>query len=172
MHVARRPARSPWSRASRCRQTKTRSSSKSSTRAFLYAADSVAPMTVPNVVSHFHAMGFPLAFDYTGTRDNSAWLSVPAAIRFFESLDPAAARAHMRSLLDRCTAELAKLGAEPIAPLAPNVAMRSFHLPQARAATADDVAKMMGELWNEERIQVACHAFEGMLLLRVSAQAY
>jgi isopenicillin-N epimerase len=140
--------------------------------AFLYASDTVAPMTRPNVVSHFHAMEFPLAFDYTGTRDNSGWLAVPAAIRFLEGLDPGAARAHMRAILERCTAELETLGAKPIAPLAPNVAMRSFHLPQDRPATPDDAALMMRGLWEEERIQVACHAFEGRLLLRVSAQAY
>src|SRR5688572_22752788 len=60
--------------------------------AFLYASREVAARTRPNVVSHFIALGFPQSFDFTGTRDNSGWLSVPAAIRFFEELDPVAAR--------------------------------------------------------------------------------
>ena len=140
--------------------------------AFLYASDAVAPMTRPNVVSHYIAMGFPRAFDFTGTRDNSAWLSVPAALRFYESLDPPRMREHIRDLLDGCSAALSSLGAKPVGPLDASAAMRAFHLPQPRPATPDDVTALMREYWDEERMQLAAYAFDGALLLRISTQVY
>ena len=140
--------------------------------AFLYAADEVAPMTRPNVVSHYHAKGFPDAFDYTGTRDNSSWLSAPAALRFFEQLAPGEARSYQRQLLEFATERLARVDARPIAPLALAGAMRSFHLPQARAATPEDATEVMRTFWERDRIQVHASAFDGKLLTRVSAQVY
>jgi len=140
--------------------------------AFLYAADAVAPMTRPNVVSHFIAMGFPRAFDFTGTRDNSGWLSVPAALGFHESLDPPRMRQHMRKLLDASSEMLSALGAKPVGPLKESVALRSFQLPQVGSATPDHVSNLMRDFWEKERMQLAAHAFEGALLLRISAQAY
>ncbi len=140
--------------------------------AFLYASDAVASITRPNVVSHFDEMGFPRAFDYTGTRDNSGWLAIPAALKFFESLDPAAARAHHTRLLEECSVLLASIGIQPIAPMGFSASMRSFLLPQERAATQLDVTELMRMLWERERIQMTAMLFREQLLVRVSAQAY
>jgi isopenicillin-N epimerase len=140
--------------------------------AFLYVADEVAPMTRPNVVSHYIAQGFPDAFDYTGTRDNSAWLAAPAALRFFEKLEPGEARAYQRQLLELATESLEQIGVHPIAPLALAGTMRSFLLPQARAATPDDAIDVMRTFWERDRIQAHASAFDGKLLTRISAQVY
>jgi isopenicillin-N epimerase len=140
--------------------------------AFLYASDSVARMTRPNVVSHYIAMGFPRAFDFTGTRDNSAWLSVSAALDFHASLDPEGMRAHFSRLLQAATDRLGALGARSVCPPSMCGAMRAYALPQQRAATQEDVSALMRSYWDEERIQLAGYAFEGALLLRISAQAY
>ena len=140
--------------------------------AFLYASDAVAPMTRPNVVSHYIAMGFPRAFDFTGTRDNSAWLSVPAAQRFHEDLGFSGARAYQTRLLQVCTEGLASIGAQPISPANLCAAMRSFVLPQKRPATTDDVSMLMRSYWDDRRIQLAAHAFQEKLLLRFSAHVY
>ena len=140
--------------------------------AFLYASDAVAPMTRPNVVSHFIAMGFPRSFDFTGTRDNSAWLATPAAVRFFEDLDPAAAWAYQRGLVAAASDALAPLGACAVAPLETCAAMRSFVLPQDRAATEDDALALMRTLWREERIRAQAVKLGDLLLYRFSAQVY
>jgi selenocysteine lyase/cysteine desulfurase len=50
--------------------------------------------------------------------------------------------------------------------------MRSFVLPQRRAATAADVEVLMKALWQRHRIQSMAVAFRESLLLRVSAQVY
>jgi isopenicillin-N epimerase len=139
---------------------------------FLYASEEVAPMTRPNVVSHFIGMGFPRAFYFTGTRDNSAWLAMPAAIDFHERLDPPAARAYEARLLERCTEIMASIGAEPVAPMNCCAAMRSFRLPQRRAAVADDAPALMRSTWEKERVQSHGSVFAASLVTRVSAQVY
>ena len=140
--------------------------------AFLYASSGVAPMTRPNVVSHFIDAGFPASFDYTGTRDNSAWLAAPAAIGFFERLDPEAARAYQRRLIGTASDLMAGIGARPVGPIEMCAAMRAFVLPQGRPATPQDAAELTRVMWELERIQTQVKAFGPELLLRVSAQVY
>ncbi len=140
--------------------------------AFLYAAPDVAPLTQPHVVSHFIEMGFPKSFDYMGTRDNTAWLAIPAAIKFFQDLGPDAVWAYQRKLIAACSEAMIAIGAEGVSGLDMCAAMRTFVLPQQRAAVVDDRFVVMQELWNRERIQIAANTLDGKLLLRVSAQVY
>ena len=140
--------------------------------AFLYAAPRVADITRPNVVSHFIGMGFPHSFDFTGTRDNSSWLAVPAAIRFFEELDPVAARRYQSRLVRIASDLLPSIGARVVGPTDMCAAMRSFILPQARPATDADKDELERTLWEKDRIQVMAKAFGGELLLRISGQVY
>jgi isopenicillin-N epimerase len=140
--------------------------------AFLYASKDVCDITRPSVVSHFIDMGFPRSFDWTGTRDNSAWLAIPAALKFFAALDPAAARAYQRRLLGICSELLFSIGAREVAPIDLCAAMRSFMLPQRRPATAEDAVEIVRALWEGERIQAMAVKFADALLLRVSSQVY
>jgi isopenicillin-N epimerase len=140
--------------------------------ALLYASASVAAATRPPVISHFVGMGFPRSFDWVGTRDYSAWLTAPAAIRFHQGFDTAAVRDHHRGVLDAATAALAGVGAEPVGPIGLCAAMRSFVLPQRRPATREDALALARALWDEERIQAMAVALGERLLLRVSSQVY
>lgn len=140
--------------------------------AFFYASPRVAAMTRPVLTSHFIAMGFPRSFDYVGTRDNSGWLAIPAAIAFFNELGPEKFRRHNHALIEHGTELLAKIGAEPIAPLEMSAAMRAFILPQGRSAEENDAQNLKGMLWDDERIQVNTNSMMGELLIRICAQAY
>lgn len=140
--------------------------------AFLYATEEVAGQTVPLSVSHWHELRFPRAFDYVGTRDVSAFLSVPAAIDFVERFSAAEVRDYLHALSREGVALAARLGAEPIAPDAMFAAMRAYTLPQRREAVPDDALQLMQGLWEKHRVQVASSAFHGKLLLRLSAQIY
>lgn len=140
--------------------------------AFLYAAPEAAGMTRPPVASHFVHLGFPRSFDWIGTRDYSAWLAVPAAIRFHSGLGPAALRERQVALLRTATQILGALGIAPVAPMELCAAMRSFELPLARPAAQADAVWLMRELWDHDRVQAMAVAFGERLLLRVSAQAY
>jgi len=140
--------------------------------AFLYASPRVAATTRPPVISHFVEMGFPRSFDWVGTRDYSAWLSVPAAIGFHEGFDAAAVRDHHGRVLEAATGALAAVGVKPVGPMALCAAMRSFVLPQRRPATREDALALARALWDEERIQAMAVAHGERLLLRVSSQVY
>ena len=140
--------------------------------AFLYASPDVAPLTQPNLISHFVAMGFPRAFDYVGTRDNSGWLATPAALRFFQNLGPASVRDYQRQIIALSSALLVGLGAAPVSGLEMCAAMRSFVLPQTRAAKPEDAEILLRALWDAERIQTRPLVFAGKLTLRISAQVY
>ncbi|HWH40201.1 MAG TPA: aminotransferase class V-fold PLP-dependent enzyme [Usitatibacter sp.] len=140
--------------------------------AFLHAAAEVAAATAPLVVSHYAGSGFPRAFDWAGTRDYTAWLSIPAALRFFASLDPPRAREYRAGLIRHATGRLAAIGARPVGSDELACAMRSFMLPQSRGATPADAEELVRGLWQRHRIQSMAVAFEQALLLRVSAQVY
>jgi isopenicillin-N epimerase len=140
--------------------------------AFLYAAAEVALRTVPLSVSHWHALGFPRAFDYVATRDVTGFLSVPAAIDFIERLGVEKVRAYLSELSRAGAGLMRELGAEAVAPDAMFAAMRAYILPQMRAAKAEDAVQLMTSLWDEHRIQAASNVFQGKLLLRLSAQIY
>jgi isopenicillin-N epimerase len=140
--------------------------------AFLYATEAVAGQTVPLSVSHWHELRFPRAFDYVGTRDVSAFLSVPAAIDFFERFDAAKVRDYLLQLSRDGVAMMARLGAEPVAPDAMFAAMRTYILPQRRETVPDDALQLMYGMWDKHRVQLASNAFQGKLLVRLSAQIY
>ena len=140
--------------------------------AMFYAAPEVASRTVPLSVSHWHALGFPLAFDYVGTRDISAFLSVPAALKFIDGFGIDAMRAHMVELARFGGRLMGEIGAEAVAPDAFFASMRAFILPQSRTATAADADALMHDMWSQHRIQIAAGDFEGKLLCRLSAQIY
>jgi isopenicillin-N epimerase len=50
--------------------------------AFIWAAPEQQAMLHPVVISHGYGQGFTAEFDWIGTRDPSAWLAIPTAIRF------------------------------------------------------------------------------------------
>lgn len=140
--------------------------------AFLYAHDEAAARVKPLSVSHYHAMAFPHGFDYVGTRDVTAYLSVPTAIEFVEEFGAADVRRYLREL-SRAGAEIVKpLGVTPLAPDAMFAAMRAYVLPQRRAVDHADVVQLMRGLWDKHRIQVAANAFQNHFILRLSPQIY
>ena len=140
--------------------------------AFLYAAPDAARLTAPALVSHYVALGFPRSFDWAGTRDYTAWLALPAALRFFETLDPPAARAYRDQLVRHATRAMEAIGAAAVATDALCGSMRSFALPQSRPGLQADADTLMRELWERHRIQSMATAFGDALLVRISAQAY
>lgn len=139
--------------------------------AFVHARAEVAASTQPLVVSHFVESGFPASYDWTGTRDYTGWLALPAALRFFDSLGGEAA-AHRERLIVQATQALERIGAGPVGGDDLACSMRSFVLPQRRAAIRNDVEELLAGLWQRHRIQAMAVTFADKLLLRVCAQAY
>lgn len=140
--------------------------------ALFYASADASPMPAPLSVSHWHEMGFPRAFDYVGTRDVTPFLSVAAALDFIERFGAAEVRAYLEGLSRDGDAIVRRLGAVPVAPDAMFAAMRAYVLPQRRPAEGDDALALMNTMWDEHRIWIASSAYQGKLLLRLSAQIY
>lgn len=123
---------------------------------------------------------FHLEFDWTGTFDPSAWLSVPSALRFMESVVPggwAAVMEHNRSLALRARDLLGeRLGVAPPAPDSMIGSMASLPLPDGDATVAPSLYgdPLQDRLLEEFAIEVpiAPWPHPPKRLVRVSAQLY
>jgi len=124
---------------------------------------------------------FQIEFQWTGTCDPTAWLTVPDAIGAMADLTPGgwpAIREHNRALAVAARRLLnAALGAEPIAPESMLGSLAAVRLPDGDADAPmsplyDDPVQR--GLWERERIEVPVIPWPAppKRLLRVSAQVY
>ncbi|MGH6928116.1 MAG: aminotransferase class V-fold PLP-dependent enzyme, partial [Dongiaceae bacterium] len=141
--------------------------------AFLWARKDVQADLHPTVISHGFEQGFANEFDWTGTRDPTAWLAIPAALAFYRSMGDGALRARNHDLAVTAGALLAqRWGTDIGAPDDMLGAMASVRLPGQRAATAEVAQALNNALWERHRIEVPLMAIGPHLWLRVSAQIY
>lgn len=120
-------------------------------------------------------------FDWPGTTDPTAWLSLPAALAFHESVMPGgidAVRAYQHALVLRGRAALLELfGAEPPAPDALIGAMVSLPLDGrfealARSHDGSPHSPLVRRLAEDHGIEVPISRFGDRWLLRITAQIY
>lgn len=108
-------------------------------------------------------------YEWMGTDEPSAFLSVPAAIDFQRQHNWPAVRRACHELLRAASSQILALSGLP--PLTPDgedwwVQMRALPLPPC------DPAQVQARLWHEWRVEVPCFYWEGRPLIRVSVQAY
>jgi isopenicillin-N epimerase len=140
---------------------------------FLWAAPERQADTHPLVISHGFGHGFTAAFDWIGTRDPTAWLSVPAAIDFHERLGALALRERNAALAREQATRLAQAWkTERGAPDALTGSMAAVRLPLREPATAERAQELRKRLFEDHRIEVPVTAFAGALWARISAHAY
>jgi len=141
--------------------------------AFLWAASERQGDVHPLVISHGYGQGFTAEFDWVGTRDPSAWLSVPAAIDFHEWLGGAKLRERNATLAREQATLLAHAwNTERGAPDALTGSMAAVRLPLREGAAAERALDLRRKLFHEHRIEVPVTAFAGALWARISAHAY
>jgi isopenicillin-N epimerase len=141
--------------------------------AFLWVAPERQADTHPLVISHGFGQGFTAEFDWVGTRDPSAWLSVPAAIDFHERLGGARLRERNAALAREQARLLARIWrTERGAPDGLTGSMAAVRLPLSEAATAERALQLRRTLFDAHRIEAPVTAFVGALWVRVSAHAY
>ena len=124
----------------------------------------------PLVASHGVADGFWPAFDWTGTRDPTALLAVPAALDFFGRAGWASVREHNNELARR-GAELVAERIGTSAPPADSLAAAMRLVPLARPLSEDEARAL--ERWLLDLgvvVPVTYHG--GWRWLRLSAQLY
>ena len=141
--------------------------------AILWAAPERQAELHPAVVSWGLDQGFTAEFDWTGTRDPSAYLSVPAAFAFADRLGPAAIRRHNHDLVRAGADILGGQADEPRragAALTASMTLAPLH---RRFGSGKEAAQVLRDwLLYEHRIEVPVVAFGERLWLRLSAQVY
>jgi isopenicillin-N epimerase len=140
--------------------------------AFLWARPDRQEGLHPVTISHGYEKGFLEEFDWTGTRDFSAFLSVPAAIDFHARLGGEALRARNAALAAEATALIARRLNTEIGATGPLAgAMGVVRLPIAGEATAEHAKALRARLL-DEKTDAPLHAMGGGIWLRLSAHAY
>jgi len=139
---------------------------------FLWAAPERQAGLHPAVISHGYGQGFVAEFDWTGTRDPSAFLAVPAALDFCGRLGGAALVARNRALAAAAGAWLAdRLGTEVGTAGAIAGSMATVRLPLAGQVTQARAAALAERLL-AAGTDAPPHLIDSAAWLRVSAHAY
>ncbi len=125
----------------------------------------------PLVTSEGTPGPFPSRFDYTGTRDYSALLAIPAALEFPERALgmtwPALTTTNIESLRLGVDLVQQRLAAVPCGPI--DLPMATLKMP----VTADPLeATSIGAILREHGVEVATMSRSGRLHVRLSAQPY
>ena len=141
--------------------------------AFLWVAPERQSDTHPLVISHGYDQGFTAEFDWIGTRDPSAWLSVPVAIDFQERLGGVKLRERNLALAREQATFLAESWkTERGAPDPLTGSMAAVRLPLPEPATTQRALELRRKLFDEHRIEAPVTAFADTLWVRISAHAY
>jgi isopenicillin-N epimerase len=128
----------------------------------------------PTVISHGYGGGIAAEFNWTGTRDLTAWLSAPAGIAFHNSLGGKALMERNRRLAADAASLLSDAWQTEVAGLPEHrAAMASVRVPKVAAGAIAEFGRLLHDrLLNKHRIQVPLFTIKGALWLRISAQAY
>ncbi|MDE2199503.1 MAG: hypothetical protein KGJ41_10825, partial [Rhodospirillales bacterium] len=135
---------------------------------FLWAAPARQAGLHPPVISHGLDRGFLAEFDWTGTRDPSAFLAVPAALDFWEGMGGMALATRNRALAAAAGAGLAaRLGTDVGTEGAGAGSMATVRLP-----IAPDQAEAFAARLLAAGTDAPAHRIGHGAWLRLSAQAY
>ncbi len=140
---------------------------------FLWASPTRQMAIHPLVISHGYGQGFTAEFDWIGTRDPTAWLTVPAAIEFHLKLGGQLLRERNALLAQEASRQLATQwntdrGSADLL----TGSMATVRLPLRAEATYDHAVALRAVLLKEHHIDVVITAFSGSLWARISAHAY
>ena len=127
----------------------------------------------PVAISHYLGQGFAAEFDFSGTRDNSAWLAVPEALDYLDALGPEAVRVHNEALAREAGEMLRDAwGSEIAAASRFSAAMSVVRLPGTSGADRGSARRLAQRLIEQHGITVGVMALDDSLWIRVSAQIY
>ena len=140
--------------------------------AFLWAKPDRQDNLHPTVISHGYGSGFLGEFDWTGTRDPSAWLAIGTAVDFHYELGGADLRARNAALADRAGAYLAdRLGTIVGGPRL-GAAMAMVLLPVGGPFNKARATQMRGRLLEEFATDAPLMPHRDGIWVRLSAHAY
>ncbi|MGQ0653877.1 MAG: aminotransferase class V-fold PLP-dependent enzyme [Betaproteobacteria bacterium] len=140
---------------------------------FLWAHPDAQHGLHPLAISHRYGDSMSAEFDWTGTRDFSAWLAVPDALDFAES----AARVHAHQLVVQAARRIAAAwnmqcdGSEAL-----HASMMAIRIPprmyEGEPASKPTAERLQREWLAKHAAAVAINPHSGALWLRLSGQIY
>ena len=143
---------------------------------FLWAAPGRESGLMPNVLSWDINQSFPSNFAWTGTRDPSNWLAIPAAFDFMDRLGESAVREHNHRLMRKAAAVLADMWKLPVStPDTMTAAMTLVRAPDGLPYPTTDAGRgrLEAELKDKHNIVLnPAFAHKGRIWLRITAQIY
>jgi isopenicillin-N epimerase len=143
---------------------------------FLWAARDRQKGLVPNVLSWDIDKPFPHSFGWTGTRDSSAWLSIPSAFAFMDRLGPDEILRHNHTLVRegiRLLAQAWKVDANTPDGMIGSMALTPLPRGLPFPATTEGCGKLQKTLWESHKIMASpSFVHDSRIWLRVSAQIY
>ncbi len=141
--------------------------------AFVWADPARQEGLHPTVISHDLGKGFTFEFDKIGTRDASAWLSVPAALEFHDALGGAVMRQRCHAVaVAEGQALAARWGTETGAPGDLFGTMSTVRLPGSLPADRAVSERLKAWLWAEHRAEIHIMPFGGAFWTRLSVAPY
>lgn len=142
---------------------------------FLWARHDRQENLKPAILSWDIHERFPRSFEWTGTRDPSSFMSIPAAFAFMDRFGESEVRRHNHSLileglelLSRAWGATRETPQEMIA----NMSLIPLHHRLSSFATDDGRRRIQGTLWKDYKIACPCILHDEQLYLRISAQIY
>lgn len=141
--------------------------------AFLWAHPDRQAHLHPTVISHDLGKGYTFEFDKIGTRDASAWLSVPTALAFHEDIGGAEMRARCHAIaVAEGRALAARWGTETGAPNDMFGTMSTVRLPGDLPADRAISERMKAWAWSTHRAEIHIMPFGDAFWTRLSVAAY
>jgi isopenicillin-N epimerase len=141
--------------------------------AFVHRGVAARHAVHPAVISNFFDAGFTQEFDWQGTRDYSAWLSVPAALDFLEAFGVERYQQFLREQAGAAAQRLCERWQVQLpAPADAFAGMVTIPWPGNEAATPENAKRLHDGLWSAHRIEVPVIVANGQIWVRISAQIY
>ena len=143
---------------------------------FLYARPEVQHLLKPLVVSWGYESEYPSGSDFVdhhewwGTRDMAAFLSVPAAIQFQDENNWDEVREACHQLAAYAQNAICELTG--LAPLHPQTDIWFRQMAAAPLPVDIDVFALKNQLYDEYRVEVPVHEWNGHKFIRISVQGY
>lgn len=127
----------------------------------------------PLVISHFLDQGFAAEFGWQGTRDPSAWLSVPDVLSWRTELGEANVRDYCTALIARAVETLERAwGVRAATPPALRGFMATLPIPGDPPPTRAFADRLRQTLLEQDRLETQIIAVEGRLWIRITAFVY
>lgn len=141
--------------------------------AFLWTTPARQASTHPLCIAKGYGAGYRSEFDWTGTRDPSAWLALDAALDFHRTLggEDLCERNHAQVI---AAAQLLCAAWDVALPAPPSLfgSMVTLPLPPRWPVSPEQAKHLHDRLWDEHRLELPALAHNDCLWVRISCQAY